>query len=98
MDLNTASNRVRAFGYFIIAFVYFYFAQVVAVRAAAGLSSGDWTELVGRTILLFLLLVGYGLMGRASKGRAIRFRLWVWFLDRAGSASSVWAPRWAGAC
>jgi uncharacterized protein len=65
MDLNTASNRVRAFGYFIIAFVYFYFAQMVAARAAAGLSSGDWSELVGRAILLFLLLAGYWVMGRA---------------------------------
>jgi CAAX protease family protein len=61
------SERVRAFGYCVIALIYFVFAQLVASRAASGLASGDWAELVERGVFLFLLLVGYGLMGRVSE-------------------------------
>ena len=61
---TTASGRVRAFGYFIIAGIYYFFAQVVAAHAARGLVSGDWYELVERIVLLFLLLIGYTAMGR----------------------------------
>jgi uncharacterized protein len=60
----TPSGRVRAFGYFVIAGVYFFFAQTVATHAANGLASGEWYELVERIILLFLLLIGYTAMGR----------------------------------
>jgi uncharacterized protein len=61
----TPSGRVRAFGYFVIAGVYFFFAQTVATHAANGLASGEWYDLVERLILLFLLLIGYTAMGRA---------------------------------
>src|ERR1700742_944372 len=57
------TSRFRAILWFLIAVVYFYFARDVAVRAALGLSSGDWLELVNRTVLLFLLIVGYAGMG-----------------------------------
>jgi membrane protease YdiL (CAAX protease family) len=60
----TAADRVRAFGYVVLAGIYFYFAQAISVRAANGLASGVWVPLVERTTLLFLLLVGYGAMGR----------------------------------
>ncbi len=65
MNQSAASARVRAFGYFIIAAIYFFFAQMVASHAARGLSSGEWSEVLGRSIFLFLLLVGYAAMGRA---------------------------------
>jgi uncharacterized protein len=61
---TTPSGRVRAFGYFVIAGVYYFFAQMVATHAARGLVSGDWYELVERVVLLFLLLIGYTAMGR----------------------------------
>jgi membrane protease YdiL (CAAX protease family) len=60
----TAADRVRAFGYVIIAGIYFYIAQSVAVHAANGLGSGDWFPLLERSILLFLLVIGYAAMGR----------------------------------
>jgi len=47
----------------MIAVVYFFLAREVAVRAATGLASGDWLELVNRTCLLFLLVIGYAAMG-----------------------------------
>jgi uncharacterized protein len=62
---TTPAGRVRAFGYFVIAGVYFLFAEVVSGHAASGLVSGEWHEFAERTILLFLLLIGYGAMGRA---------------------------------
>jgi hypothetical protein len=36
----TAADRVRAFGYVILAAIYFYFAQSIAVHAANGLANG----------------------------------------------------------
>jgi uncharacterized protein len=61
----TAADRVRAFGYVIIAGIYFYIAQSISVHAANGLSSGVWAPVVERSILLFLLVVGFAAMGRA---------------------------------
>ena len=60
----TAADRVRAFGYVIIAGIYFYIAQSISVHAANGLASGVWAPLVERSILLFLLVVGFAAMGR----------------------------------
>ncbi len=61
----TAADRVRAFGHVIIAGIYFYIAQSISVHAAHGLASGAWAPLVERSILLFLLVVGFAAMGRA---------------------------------
>jgi membrane protease YdiL (CAAX protease family) len=55
--------RSRAFAWFLIAVVYFVIAREIAIRAASGLASGDWLELANRSILLFLLVVGYAGMG-----------------------------------
>jgi membrane protease YdiL (CAAX protease family) len=60
----TASDRVRAFAYVIIAGIYFYIAQSISLHAANGLSTGVWVPLVERGILLFLLLFGYAAMAR----------------------------------
>ena len=59
----TFASRLRAFAWFIVAVVYFIIAREIAIRAATGLSSGDWLELVNRTCLLFLLVIGYAAMG-----------------------------------
>jgi membrane protease YdiL (CAAX protease family) len=58
------ADRVRSFGYVIIAVIYFYIAQIISVHAANGLSSGVWLPLIERAILLFLLLAGYAVMAR----------------------------------
>lgn len=52
-------SRARSFAWFIVAAVYFVLAKQTAALAAHGLSSGVWFGLVDRSILLFLLLVGY---------------------------------------
>jgi uncharacterized protein len=60
----TAADRVRAFGYVILAAIYFYLAQSIAVHAANGLANELWLPVIERAILLFLLLVGYAAMAR----------------------------------
>jgi membrane protease YdiL (CAAX protease family) len=60
----TAADRVRAFGYVVIAAIYFYFAQSISVHAANGLASGVWLPVIERFVLLFLLVIGYGAMAR----------------------------------
>src|SRR5215468_388600 len=64
-----SGGRLRAFSWFAIAAIYFVFAQQVSLRAANGLSSGDWFLLVESLILLFLLLVGCAAMGYAGQGQ-----------------------------
>jgi hypothetical protein len=63
-------DRARSFAFFVIAAIYFFFAQLIAIHSANGLVSGEWTPLVERAILLFLLLVGYAAMGRAFEGQS----------------------------
>jgi len=63
----TFAARLRAFAWFIVAVVYFILARSLAEHAALGLASGDWLELANRTILLFLLVVGYAGMGYAGQ-------------------------------
>jgi uncharacterized protein len=64
-----SGGRLRSFSWFLIAAVYFVFAQQLSLRAANGLSSGDWFLLVNSLILLFLLLVGCAAMGYAGQGQ-----------------------------
>lgn len=59
----SATHRLRSFGWFIIAAIYFFLARGVAVTAANGLSSGVWFDFADRAILLFLLIVGFSAMG-----------------------------------
>jgi len=60
----TAADRVRAFGYVVLAGIYFYFAESISVHAANGLASGVWVPLIERSVLLFLLVIGFAAMGR----------------------------------
>jgi membrane protease YdiL (CAAX protease family) len=61
----TSADRVRAFGYVIIAAIYFYIADRISIHAASGLSTGIWFPLIERSALLFLLVVGYASMAFA---------------------------------
>src|SRR5271155_2532256 len=64
-----SAGRLRSFSWFVIAAIYFVFAQQISLRSANGLSSGDWFLLVETLILLFLLLVGYAAMGYAGQSQ-----------------------------
>ncbi|MGH9606042.1 MAG: CPBP family glutamic-type intramembrane protease [Terracidiphilus sp.] len=58
-----ADSRLRAYSQFVVAVLYFFLAQIVARRGAAGLASGPWVPLATQAMLVFLLLVGYAAMG-----------------------------------
>lgn len=59
----TAPQRLRSLAWFLVAATYSLFARIITATAANGLSSGDWFYLVDRSILLFLLIVGFAAMG-----------------------------------
>jgi membrane protease YdiL (CAAX protease family) len=60
---KTVVFRLWAVFLCIIGFMYAWLAEGLAGSAASGLSSAPWFELVYRSTLLFLLLVGYWAMG-----------------------------------
>jgi hypothetical protein len=92
-----STSRPRALLWFLIAAGYFYLAQSIAIRAALGLSSGDWLELVNRSILLFLLLVGYAGMGYVGQRQRAPIkamgldRRWGWRSEIALGSAIGWA-------
>jgi membrane protease YdiL (CAAX protease family) len=68
------AERMRSFGWFLIAALYFALALTVAQHAARGLASGDDYELVSRSMLLFLLLLGYAGMGMVGQRQSSPLR------------------------
>lgn len=59
----SAENRLRAYGQFVTAVLWFFVADIVARHSAHGLVSDGWYPLVEQAVLVFLLMGGYGLMG-----------------------------------
>jgi membrane protease YdiL (CAAX protease family) len=59
----SADNRLRAYGQFVTAVLWFFVAEIVARRSAQGLVSYAWDPLIEQVLLVFLLIAGYGLMG-----------------------------------
>jgi uncharacterized protein len=65
----TFFKRLAALGWFLLAAGWFLFSDLVAMRAARGLTFGDWYEPLYRIFLLFLLLLGYSLMSLPTRRR-----------------------------
>ena len=59
----SAENRLRSYGQFVTAVVWFFIADIVARQSAHGLANDAWYPLAKQVILVFLLMAGYGLMG-----------------------------------
>ncbi|HEY0786097.1 MAG TPA: type II CAAX endopeptidase family protein [Acidobacteriaceae bacterium] len=57
------AGRVRALCWVLIAAAYYLLAEQVAGQAARGFTPGDYYDLVSRSMLLFLLLLGFAGMG-----------------------------------
>jgi len=77
-------GRLRAYLEFLAAFLYFFFAQSLAIRGAHGLSGEAWSPLAEKAILVFLLVVGYAAMG-------------FWFdrlADPISEQGLPWRPGW----
>lgn len=59
----SADSRLRAYGQFVTAVLWYLVAQIVARHSALGLVSDGWYPLIEQAVLVFLLMAGYGLMG-----------------------------------
>ena len=59
----TAAHRARSLAWFLVAAIYYVLAKSIAATAARGLSSGPWFYFADRSILLFLLVLGFAAMG-----------------------------------
>jgi uncharacterized protein len=59
----SSARPIRSLAWFFIAVIYYVLAKSIADIAAGGLSSGDWFYFVDRSILLFLLILGFAAMG-----------------------------------
>ncbi len=74
------AERMRAFGWFLLACLYAGLAYLVASHAARGLAPGDFYELTRLAILLFLLLLGYagmGMVGQRQRSPLQSMGLWA---------------------
>jgi uncharacterized protein len=60
-------KRLAALGWFLLAAAWFLFSDLVAARAARGLTFGDWYEPLYRIFLLFLLILGYSLLSLLTR-------------------------------
>lgn len=80
---DVPDSRARAFLEFLAAVLYFFLARALAHLGARGLVTEQWSELVEQAMLVFLLLVGYAVMG-------------FWLDRQAHPVSAQGFPRRAG--
>ncbi len=59
----TQGGRLRAYLLFVAALLYYFVARSLAHHSAQGFASDLWLGLVEQLMLVFLLLVGYAVMG-----------------------------------
>ena len=62
-------SRFRAYLRFILAVLWFFLSRAVARNEALGLAGEQWRPLVEQAMLLFLLLVGYAVLGITLDGQ-----------------------------
>ncbi len=68
MSGSALGNRLRSYGQFIVAVLYFFLARELAGRGSLGLTTEEtvrWAPLIEQMLLVFLLLLGYSGMGIA---------------------------------
>jgi hypothetical protein len=82
----TFVERLSALGWFLIASAWFLCADLIASRAASGLTAGDFQDPLYRLFLVFLLGLGYWTMSRLGQRK----------LDPARATALVVRPGWFG--
>ncbi|MGB6781342.1 MAG: lysostaphin resistance A-like protein [Terracidiphilus sp.] len=60
---NRADSRLRAYGQFLVALFYFFFVTALAQHAARVLANDQWSPLLEKALLAFLLVFGYAGFG-----------------------------------
>ncbi len=76
-------GRLRAYLEFLVAILYYFLARSLAHRGAQGLAGDAWIPLLQQAMLVFLLLLGYAVMG-------------FWFNRQAHPISSQGLPLRSG--
>jgi membrane protease YdiL (CAAX protease family) len=61
---QAAGSRLRAYGEFVAAVLYFFIARSLARQGAAGLATAAWFPLLEQAMLAFLLIFGFAGFGR----------------------------------
>lgn len=56
-------GRLRAYGQFLVAVLYFFLARSLALHGARTIAPDLWAPLTGQALLAFLLLLGYAALG-----------------------------------
>ena len=56
-------GRLRAYGQFLVAILYFFLARSLAIRGAQVIATDLWIPLADQALLAFLLLLGYAAIG-----------------------------------
>lgn len=56
-------GRLRAYGQFLVAILYFFLARSLAMHGAQAVATDLWVPLVDQALLAFLLLLGYAAFG-----------------------------------
>lgn len=82
----TFIERLSALGWFLIASAWFLSADLIASRAAAGLTYSNFQDPLYRLFLVFLLGIGYWAMSRLGQRR----------LDSARATALIVRPGWLG--
>lgn len=93
----TFLERLSALGWFLIAAAWFLAADLIASRAAEGLTTGDFQDPLYRLMLVFLLVVGYWAMSRIGQRRLHPARATAlvvrpgWFSEFGLGAAIAWS-------
>ena len=93
----TFIERLSALGWFLIASAWFLSADLIASRAAAGLTDGNFQDPLYRIFLAFLLGLGYWAMSRLGQRRLNPARATAlvirpgWFREFGLGAAIAWA-------
>jgi uncharacterized protein len=61
--VQAQDGRLRAYGQFLLALLYFFLVKALAHHGALGLVSEEWQPLVEQAMLVFLLLLGFAGQG-----------------------------------
>ena len=56
-------SRLRAYGQFLFALLYFFLARALARHGAVGLVSAEWQPVAEKGMLVFLLMIGFAGLG-----------------------------------
>lgn len=71
---ESGGGRLRAYGQFLVAVLYFFLARSLALHSARTIATELWAPLTGQALLAVLLLLGYAALGFSLNRQVHPFR------------------------